>query len=31
MDIDSSAFVTIAEVREVLGSGFIEDYDPLKL
>ncbi|MGB5823850.1 MAG: YitT family protein [Proteocatella sp.] len=31
MDIDPMAFVTIADVREVLGHGFVEDYDPLKL
>lgn len=29
LDSDPTAFVTIAEVREVLGEGFIENYDPL--
>lgn len=28
-EIDKSAFVTIAEVREVLGQGFIEEYNTL--
>lgn len=28
-DIDSKAFVTIADVREVLGQGFIEDYNAI--
>lgn len=27
--IDASAFITIADVREVLGQGFIEDYNTL--
>lgn len=31
LGIDAKAFVTIAEVREVLGQGFIENYDPHKL
>ena len=31
MGIDPRAFITIAEVREVLGEGFIEEYDPMKL
>lgn len=25
-NVDEQAFVTIADVREVLGEGFIEDY-----
>ena len=28
-EIDSSAFITIADVREVLGEGFIEEYNSL--
>ena len=28
-EIDANAFVTIADVREVLGQGFIEEYDTL--
>ena len=28
-EIDANAFVTIADVREVLGQGFIEEYDSL--
>ena len=28
-EIDPNAFVTIADVREVLGEGFIQDYNPL--
>lgn len=28
-EIDASAFITIADVREVLGQGFIEEYDTL--
>lgn len=31
MEIDPNAFITIAEVREVLGEGFVEEYDPMKL
>lgn len=31
LGVDPKAFVTIAEVREVLGQGFIENYDPHKL
>jgi uncharacterized membrane-anchored protein YitT (DUF2179 family) len=30
-EIDEKAFVTIADVREVLGQGFIEDYNSLAL
>ena len=28
-EIDANAFITIADVREVLGQGFIEDFDTL--
>lgn len=28
-EIDANAFITIADVREVLGQGFIEEYDSL--
>lgn len=31
LGVDPKAFVTIAEVREVLGQGFNENYDPHKL
>ncbi len=30
-EIDANAFVTIADVKEVLGEGFIKEYNPLTL